>query len=244
MSIVMRDINKSYGAVEALKGVDFHARRGEVMAILGDNGAGKSTLIKILSGALEPTSGTMSVDDKEVKFSKPNDARDAGIGTLYQDLALFDGLSVSMNFYIGREATKFLGFLDYAPMQRHAGELINKYSVRDMNIHNAVGGLSGGQRQIVALARTVGFGGNYVILDEPTSALSPSAAQEVLDVVRQMRDQGIGVILITHNILQAMSVADEVTVLRLGEVAGVRKVSETTEEDIVSLIVGVNQKAA
>lgn len=244
MSIVMRDIKKSYGAVEALRGVDFHARRGEVMAILGDNGAGKSTLIKILSGAIEPTSGTMTVDDQEVKFSKPNDARDAGIGTLYQDLALFDGLSVTMNFYIGREATKGFGFLDYAPMQRHASELINKYSVRNMDINNAVGGLSGGQRQIVALARTVGFGGNYVILDEPTSALSPAAAQEVLEIVRQMRDQGVGVIIITHNIVQAMSVADELTVLRLGDVAGVRKVSETSEEQIVSLLVGVDQKVA
>lgn len=243
MTIEMRSISKSYGAVEALKNVDFTSRPGEVMAILGDNGAGKSTLIKILSGAVEPTSGSIKVDGKEVKFAKPTDAREAGIGTLYQDLAVFDGLNVTMNFFMGREDTAFGGFLNYPKMQRRAHELVARYSVRNIDIHSQLQGLSGGQRQIVALARTVGFGGRFVILDEPTSALSPSAALEVLDVVRGLRDSGIGVIIITHNIAQAMKVADHVTVLRLGEVAGVREIARTTEEEVVRLIVGVGQAA-
>lgn len=243
MSVEMRGINKSYGAVVALKNVDFTARPAEVMAILGDNGAGKSTLIKILSGAVGPTSGTIAVDGREVNFSKPSDARESGIGTLYQDLAIFDGLNVTMNFFIGREEVGFGGFLNYPQMQRRAHELVSRYSVRNIDIHSPVQGLSGGQRQIVALARTVGFGGRFVILDEPTSALSPSAALEVLDVVRRLRDQGIGVIVITHNISQAMKVADHITVLRLGEIAGVREVSKTSEEEVVGLIVGASQAA-
>lgn len=243
MTIEMRGIHKSYGAVEALKNVDFTARPGEVMAILGDNGAGKSTLIKILSGAVEPTAGTITVDGREVALTKPTDAREAGIGTLYQDLALFDGLNVTMNFFMGREDVGFGGFLNYPEMQRRAHKLVSRYTVRNIDIHSPLQGLSGGQRQIVALARTVGFGGRFVILDEPTSALSPSAAVEVLDVVRSLRDRGIGVIIITHNIAQAMKVADYVTVLRLGEVAGVREISKTSEEDVVALIVGVGQAA-
>lgn len=243
MSVEMRGINKSYGAVVALKNVDFTARPAEVMAILGDNGAGKSTLIKILSGAVGPTSGTITVDGREVNFSKPSDARESGIGTLYQDLAIFDGLNVAMNFFIGREEVGFAGFLNYPQMQRRAHELVTRYSVRNIDIHSPLQGLSGGQRQIVALARTVGFGGRFVILDEPTSALSPSAALEVLDVVRRLRDQGIGVIIITHNISQAIKVADHITVLRLGEIAGVREVSKTSEEEVVSLIVGASQAA-
>lgn len=243
MSVEMRGINKSYGAVVALKNVDFTARPAEVMAILGDNGAGKSTLIKILSGAVGPTSGTIAVDGREVNFSKPSDARGSGIGTLYQDLAIFDGLNVTMNFFIGREEVGFGGFLNYPQMQRRAHELVSRYSVRNIDIHSPLQGLSGGQRQIVALARTVGFGGRFVILDEPTSALSPSAALEVLDVVRRLRDQGIGVIVITHNISQAMKVADHITVLRLGEIAGVREVSKTSEEEVVGLIVGASQAA-
>lgn len=243
MSVEMRGINKSYGAVVALKNVDFTARPAEVMAILGDNGAGKSTLIKILSGAVGPTSGTIAVDGREVNFSKPSDARESGIGTLYQDLAIFDGLNVTMNFFIGREEAGFGGFLNYPQMQRRAHELVSRYSVRNIDIHSPLQGLSGGQRQIVALARTVGFGGRFVILDEPTSALSPSAALEVLDVVRRLRDQGIGVIVITHNISQAMKVADHITVLRLGEIAGVREVSKTSEEEVVGLIVGASQAA-
>lgn len=243
MSVEMRGINKSYGAVVALKNVDFTARPAEVMAILGDNGAGKSTLIKILSGAVGPTSGTIAVDGREVNFSKPSDARESGIGTLYQDLAIFDGLNVTMNFFIGREEVGFGGFLNYPQMQRRAHELVSRYSVRNIDIHSPLQGLSGGQRQIVALARTVGFGGRFVILDEPTSALSPSAALEVLDVVRRLRDQGIGVIVITHNISQAMKVADHITVLRLGEIAGVREVSKTSEEEVVGLIVGASQAA-
>lgn len=244
MTIEMRGISKSYGAVEALKDVDFTATRGEVMAIFGDNGAGKSTLIKILSGAIEPTSGTITVDGQEKKFSNPLDAREAGIGTLYQDLAIFDGLDVTMNFYIGREETTFGGFMDFGKMQRRTHELVRKFSVRDIDIHAALEGLSGGQRQIVAITRTTGFGGDFVILDEPTSALSPSAAQEVLAVVRSLADSGIGVIVITHNVAQGLKVADKATVLRLGTVAGVRDAKSTSEEELVSLIVGTNQVAA
>lgn len=243
MTIEMRGISKKYGAVEALKDVDFTATPGEVMAIFGDNGAGKSTLIKILSGAVEPTDGTCTVDGLQKNFKSPIDAHEAGIGTLYQDLAVFDGLDVTMNFFIGREETVFGGFMNFGKMQRQTRELVRRFSVRDIDIHSQLLNLSGGQRQIVAITRTTGFGSDYVILDEPTSALSPSAAQEVLDVVRSLADSGIGVIIITHNVAQGLKVADKVTVLRLGRVVGVVDAKSTSEEELVSMIVGANLPA-
>ena len=243
MTIEMRGISKSYGAVEALKDVDFTATRGEVMAIFGDNGAGKSTLIKILSGSIEPTAGTITIDGVARNFSSPIAAREAGIGTLYQDLAVFDQLDVTMNFFIGREKTKFGGFMAFGKMQRRTLELVRKFSVRNIDIHAPLEDLSGGQRQIVAITRATGFGSDYIILDEPTSALSPSAALEVLDVVRQLADSGIGVIIITLNVAQGLAVADKATVLRLGAVAGVIDAKSTSTEEVVSLIVGTNQLA-
>jgi len=243
MTIEMRGISKKYGAVEALKDVDFTATPGEVMAIFGDNGAGKSTLIKVLSGAIEPTGGTITVDGVQKNFKSPIDAREAGIGTLYQDLAVFDGLDVTMNFFIGREETYFGGFMNFGKMQRQTGELVRRFSVRDIDIHAQLLNLSGGQRQIVAITRTTGFGSDYVILDEPTSAFSPSAAREVLDVVRSLADSGIGVIIITHNVAQGLKVADKATVLRRGRVAGVTDAKSTSEEELVSMIVGTNLAA-
>ncbi len=243
MAIEMSDIAFSYGAVEALNGVDFRVDQGEVVALVGDNGAGKSTLIKVLSGVLEPDRGSITVDGEERVFRSPVDARGAGIETLYQDLALLDNLDVAVNFFVGREKVNRGGFLTFNSMHDEANRIINRYAIRGVDSKALVQNLSGGQRQIVALARAVVFGTKYIILDEPTSALSPAAADEVLKVVRGLSDEGFGVVIITHNVEHAFQVADRLVVLRLGEVAGERERATTTPSEIVSLIVGADELA-
>ncbi len=235
--VQMTGISKRFGQVQALLEVDLPVVPGEVVGLVGDNGAGKSTLMKILAGAIKFDEGTITVDGQEHFFSSPNEAHAAGIEMLYQDLALFDDLSVIANVFIGREVTNFAGFLRFSTLRKRAREIVDAFSVRHIEVNSPVGTLSGGQRQVSALARTVGFGSRYVILDEPTSALSPSAAEEVLDVVRGLADKEIGVIMVSHNLNQVISVCDRVAVLHLGRMAGIRAVKDTTQEEIVSLIV-------
>jgi ABC-type sugar transport system ATPase subunit len=241
MAIEMRDITFSYGAVQALDGVDFEVDEGEVVALVGDNGAGKTTLIKVLSGVLEPGGGTIRVDGEPVTFKSPVDAREAGIETLYQDLALLDNLDVAVNFFIGREKVNGRGFLRFNEMHDEAERIINRHAIRGIDSKVLVQNLSGGQRQIIALARAVEFGTRYVILDEPTSALNPAAAEEVLKMVRDLAAKGFGVVMITHNVEHAFKVADRIVVLRLGKVAGIRDRANTSPSDIVSLIVGAEE---
>jgi ABC-type sugar transport system ATPase subunit len=235
--VQMVGINKRFGQVQALSEADLSVVPGEVVGLVGDNGAGKSTLMKILAGAINFDEGTITVDGQEKSFSNPNEAHDAGIEMLYQDLALFDDLSVVANIFIGREITNVAGFLKFSALRKRATEIVDAFSVRHIEVTSPVGNLSGGQRQVSALARTVGFGSRYVILDEPTSALSPSAAEEVLEVVRGLADKGIGVIMVSHNLNHVLSVCDRVAVLHLGTIAGIRVVKDTTQEEIVSLIV-------
>jgi ABC-type sugar transport system ATPase subunit len=235
--VQMAGISKRFGQVQALLDVDLSVVPGEVVGLVGDNGAGKSTLMKILAGAIKSDEGTITIDGQEHVFSNPNEAHAAGIEMLYQDLALFDDLSVIANIFVAREVTNFAGFLRFSALRKRASEIVDGFSVRQIDVNSPVGNLSGGQRQVSALARTVGFGSRYVILDEPTSALSPSAAQVVLDVVRGLAEKRIGVIMVSHNLNQVISVCDRVAVLHLGRMAGIKTVKDTTPEEIVALIV-------
>ena len=237
MAVDLRSISKSYGAVKAIEDIDLTVERGEVLGLLGDNGAGKSTLMKVLAGATRPDSGEIVVDGESSSFANSTEARAAGIEMLYQDLALFDDMPVVMNMFMGREITNRLGFLRYGEMRRRTKAIVESFSVRSFDVRSPVGRLSGGQRQVSALARTMGFGSRYVILDEPTSALSPSAREEVLGVVRKMAKEGIGVIMVSHDLGHVRQVCDRVAVLHLGTLAGTRRVAETSHQDIVSLIV-------
>ena len=235
--VQMAGISKRFGQVQALLDVDLSVVPGEVVGLVGDNGSGKSTLMKILAGAIKCDEGTITIDGQEHVFSNPNEAHAAGIEMLYQDLALFDDLSVTANIFVGREVTNFAGFLRFSALKKRASEIVDTFSVRHIDVNSPVGILSGGQRQVSALARTVGFGSRYVLLDEPTSALSPSASQEVLDVVRGLAEKGIGVIMVSHNLNHVISVCHCIAVLHLGTMAGIKTVKDTTQEEIVALIV-------
>ena len=238
MRVELTNISKSFGSVQALKDATLSVSSGEVVALVGDNGAGKSTMMKILAGALRPDSGSIKIDGREVQFSNPSHARALGIEMLYQDLALFDELNVTANVFLGREITWFAGFLNFGEMRRRTKEIVDRFSIRQIGINADVGKLSGGQRQVTALARTVGFGSHIVILDEPTSALSPSAAEEVIEVVQNLARQSIGVVMISHNIAHVMEATDRIVILRLGEVAGILNTCDCTPEEVVGLMVG------
>jgi len=235
--VEMKRISKRFGQVQALLDVDFSFIPGEVVGLVGDNGAGKSTLMKILAGAIKYDEGAITIDGQGHVFSNPNEAHAAGIEMLYQDLALFDDLSVIANIFIGREIANPAGFLRFSALKKRSREIIEAFSVRQIDVGSPVSNLSGGQRQVTAVARAVGFGSRYVILDEPTSALSPSAAQEVLGIVRRLAEKGIGVIMVSHNLNHVISVCDRVAVLHLGRMAGIKTVKDTTPEEIVAMIV-------
>lgn len=237
MSVVLQGISKSYGAVKAIEGIDLEVQAGEVVGLLGDNGAGKSTLMKVLAGAVRPDTGTITVDGQEHIFNSSSDARDAGIEMLYQDLALFDDMPVVMNIFMGREVTNRFGFLRYGEMRERARRIVEGFSVRTFDVGSPVGNLSGGQRQVSAIARTMAFGSRYIILDEPTSALSPSARDEVLAIVRDLASRGIGVIMVSHDLGHVRQVCDRVAIMHLGGMAGMRDMASTSQDEIISLII-------
>ncbi|MDT8855099.1 ATP-binding cassette domain-containing protein [Paracoccaceae bacterium Fryx2] len=237
MSVVLRGISKSYGAVKAIEGIDLEVHPGEVVGLLGDNGAGKSTLMKVLAGAVSPDTGSIEIDGKAWVFASSTEARDAGIAMLYQDLALFDDLPVVHNIFMGREITNRFGFLKFGEMRRRAQAIVNSFSVRPFDVRTPSGHLSGGQRQVSALARTTAFGSRYIILDEPTSALSPSARDEVLGIVRDLASKGIGIVMVSHDLGHVRKVCDRVAILHLGGMAGVRDMATTSQDEIISLIV-------
>jgi ABC-type sugar transport system ATPase subunit len=239
----VRGAVKSYGPVRALRGADLLLRPGEVLALLGDNGAGKSTLIKAISGVLALDEGEIRVDGAPVRFTEPGDARAAGIETLHQDLALFDNLSALANFFIGRERRRLrwlgrLGPLDERAMAREWEERLARLEVRIPSAHRDVGVMSGGQRQAVAVLRAVAFASRVVILDEPTAALGVRESRQVLDLVRRLPEQGIAVLLISHNLEHVMQVADRAVVLRQGRTAGEAQPTPDNHEALVSMIVG------
>jgi fructose transport system ATP-binding protein len=242
---------KLFGRVVGLSGVDLTLHRGEVLAVIGDNGAGKSTLIKCLSGAMIPDEGGILVDGAQVHFKRPQDAQVAGIETVYQTLAVAPGLDIASNLYLGREQRKkgplgsVLRMLDAGGMKKHAREHIKALGISTLqNIGQAVETLSGGQRQAVAVARAAAFGSKVVILDEPTAALGVRESNQVLNLVRDLRSRGLGVILISHNMPQVFEVADRIHVQRLGRGAGVISPKSHSMEDAVAIMTGAKTVSA
>jgi simple sugar transport system ATP-binding protein len=234
-----RGVVRRFGHVEALRGVDFTAYPGEIVGLIGDNGAGKSTLVKILSGADQPTAGEILLDGSPVRLDSPQAARDKGIETVYQDLALAADLDPPANLFLGREILRGglwgrLGFLDKKAMSREAAEAIVRLGVSLKDGAAVVADLSGGQRQSVAVARAAMWAKKVIFMDEPTAALGAVQQRMVLDLVRRVRDQGITVVLISHNMQQVLEVCDRVEVLRLGTRVAQLRTQGTTVEDLVS----------
>ncbi|MGW3964866.1 ATP-binding cassette domain-containing protein [Amycolatopsis sp. NPDC005003] len=245
------DLTKHYGSVEALRGASFQARAGEVTALIGDNGAGKSTLVKCLSGAEQPTSGQILLDGAEVHFDSPTTARRLGIETVYQDLAVAPELDPAANLFLGREIHRKgllgkLGMLDKNEMRRQAIEEFQRLGVTLQSTDVPIGSLSGGQRQSVAVARSVVWASKVVFMDEPTAALGVVQRERVLDVIKKVRDKGIAVVLISHNMPEVLSVADRVEVLRLGRRVARFTGPDTKLEDLVAAMTGalVQEEAA
>jgi ABC-type sugar transport system ATPase subunit len=233
----LRDISKSFGQVQALTDVDLEVRRGEVMALVGDNGAGKSTLIKTVAGIHGADSGQIFFEGEEVHITGPRDAARLGIEVVYQDLALCDNLDVVSNMYLGREAHNAAQVLNEAVMEQKTAETLKSLAVTTIrSIRQAVATLSGGQRQSVAVARAVMWNSKVVILDEPTAALGVAQTEQVLALVKRLGEQGLAVILISHNLNDVFAVADRITVLRLGRNVGLFDRKTTTEEEVVAAI--------
>ena len=240
--IEIKNLVKKFGAFTALNGVSLDVYPGEVHALLGDNGAGKSTLIKVLSGVHPMTSGEIKVDGEIVNFTTPRQASDAGIGTVYQDLALNALTSVTRNFFLGRELIKGpagFGLMQMDEMDRITIEEMSKIGINIANPNQPVGTMSGGQRQTLAIARAIYFGAKILILDEPTSALGQKQQMEVLKTIKKVQNLGnIAIILITHNEIHARLIADRFTFLSLGEVIGSGLSSELGNEDVKRLMAG------
>jgi D-xylose transport system ATP-binding protein len=236
----VKGVSKSFGAVHALSDVDLEVDPGEVVALVGDNGAGKSTLVKAIAGVNPPDSGTIEWEGEVVRIRKPTDARDIGIATVFQDLALCDNLDLVENLFLGREEERFT-VLDEITMEKRSMDLLDELAVTTIqDVRTAVGLLSGGQRQSVAIARSLLGEPKVVILDEPTAALGVAQTAEVLSLVERLRDRGFGVILISHNLPDIFAVADRVVVLRLGKNAGEFKVDETDDQEVVAAITGAS----
>jgi D-xylose transport system ATP-binding protein len=235
----MIGISKRFGAVQALTDVDFSVREREVVALVGDNGAGKSTLIKTISGAGPADGGDISFEGEKVSITRPHDSQALGIATVYQDLALCDNLDVVANLFLGRESGR-RGALDEIEMERRASELLRSLAAKIPSVRIPVASLSGGQRQTVAIARSLVGEPRVVILDEPTAALGVAQTAQVLDLIERLKERGHAVILISHNLADVNAVADRIVVLRLGRNAGEFRVGEATQEEIVAAITGAS----
>ncbi len=239
----LRGVVKRFGSVQALSGVDFDVHGGEVVALVGDNGAGKSTLIKVIAGVYVADEGTVEWDGQPVTLSKPGDAQALGVATVYQDLALCDNLDIAANLFLGRECTSY-GILDEVEMERRARDLLQTLSARLPSVRASVASLSGGQRQAVAIARSLLGEPRVVLLDEPTAALGVEQTAQVLELVERLRERGLGVVLISHNLEDVLSVADRIVVLRLGRNAGDFRAAEVSHEELVAAITGAADGAA
>ncbi len=235
--LTMRGIDKHFGAVKALTDVDFWVNEGEVVALVGDNGAGKSTLVKVLAGVYEQDAGTIEFDGDPVHIVSPADAQALGIATVFQDLALCDNLDVVANLWLGRELTSD-GRLDEVGMEQRTWTLLRELSAKIASVRVPVASLSGGQRQTVAIARSLIGEPRVVILDEPTAALGVAQTAEVLNLIERLRERGHGVVLISHNMAEVMAVADRVVVLRLGRNNGEYNAADVTSETLIAAITG------
>ena len=237
----LRNITRNFGAIEALRGISFDIRRGEVVALLGDNGAGKSTLVKIIAGGLEPTSGSVMFGGREANFKSPAEAKAAGIETVYQDLSLCTNVDVVANFFMGREIVKRwfgIPILQEQAMQEATATAIANAGTKIPSLRVNVEHLSGGQRQAIELNRFVHWGGKLVLLDEPFAALGVEQTRRGLDMIKRIAAQGIGVVIITHIMAQAFQVADRIVVIRQGKVAGDVAASGTSPDEVVRMITG------
>ncbi|MFJ9054962.1 ATP-binding cassette domain-containing protein [Streptomyces sp. NPDC102409] len=243
----LRGVSKQFGAVAALSGVDLDVAAGEVVAVVGDNGAGKSTLVKILSGVHAPDAGTISFHGEEVAFDSPGAAHARGIATVYQDLSLCENLDVKANLFLGQELRPWM--LDDVSMERRSWELLRELGARIPALDVPVAALSGGQRQTVAIARALLGRPEVVLLDEPTAALGVAQTAEVLNLIERLKGNGLGTVMISHNMEDVRAVADRVAVLRLGRNNGVFDAREVSSEEVVAAITGaadnaVSQRAA
>jgi D-xylose transport system ATP-binding protein len=245
--LALEGVSKRFGPVQALEGVDFDVRAGEVVALVGDNGAGKSTLVKSIAGINAIDEGRFKFEGREVKISGPSDAVGLGIATVYQDLALCDNLDVVANLFLGQEV---LGSgvgtvthqLDETAMEHRSHELLEQFAVTIPSVRSEVGGLSGGQRQQVAVARSLLGEPKVVLLDEPTAALGVAQTATVLQLIKRLRERGLGVVVISHNLADVFEVADRIFVLRLGRPAGTFDVAGTSREEVVGAITGADAK--
>jgi D-xylose transport system ATP-binding protein len=241
--LALKGVSKSFGPVQALSDVDFEVQSGEVVALVGDNGAGKSTLVKTIAGIHPADEGSILFDGDEVKIHGPTDAVRLGIATVYQDLALCDNLDVVENLFLGREQVgegpaAITRQMDEVTMEKQTGELLSRLAVTIVNLRSEVGTLSGGQRQQTAIARSLLGDPKVVLLDEPTAALGVRQTAQVLELIKRLREEGHGVVVISHNLADVFEVADRVFVLRLGRKAGDFDVREVSQEEVVAAITG------
>ena len=242
----LEGVSKRFGPVQALDRVDFAVHAGEVVGLVGDNGAGKSTLVKAIAGIHSPDAGTIRFEGEEVRIKGPQDATELGIATVYQDLALCDNLDVVANLFLGREqispgSGRVSRQLDEVKMEHETADLLSNLAVTIPSLRSEVGTLSGGQRQQVAVARSLLGEPKVVLLDEPTAALGVPQTKQVLELIRRLRERNLGVVVISHNLADVFAVADRVFVLRLGRAAGEFKAEETTEEHVVGAITGIGE---
>jgi ABC-type sugar transport system ATPase subunit len=239
----VENVSKAYGYVNALIDVSVDVHAGEIVGLVGDNGAGKSTLVKVIAGAHRPDEGAVFVDGEEVEFHSPLDAREQGIETVYQDLALAPDLAVWANLFLGREeyvrgAGRIIGWMNKREMRKRARVELDRLQIPIADVDVAVDDLSGGQRQAVAVARSIAWGKRLVMMDEPTANLGVEEQEKVAALVRRLAEDDIAVLLVSHNLAQVMELAQRVVVLRHGRRVAVRSVGETTREEVVALITG------
>ena len=241
----MRNISIHFGGIKAVDDVSIDVMPGEVVGLLGHNGAGKSTLIKILSGAYKKDTGDIFVDGKNVEINSPRDARDHNIETIYQTLALSDNLDAASNLFLGREITTAFGLLDDTAMEAESRKIMARLNPNFQRFSEPVRSLSGGQRQSVAIARAVYFNARILIMDEPTAALGVHETAMVADLIKELKAQGPGIILISHDTREMMELCDRVSVMKNGQLIGTERVEDVTEDDILSMIImGKNPKRA
>ncbi len=235
--VEMKAIEKHFGGVEAVKSVSVDLYPGEVVGVLGHNGAGKSCLMRILSGAMMPNGGEIHVAGQKSDITSPHDARDLGIETIYQTLALADHLDAPANLFLGRELKTRFGNLDDRRMLREAQEVLRRLNPNFKNLGDPVSSLSGGQRQVIAIARAIYFDVKILIMDEPTAALGPSETAMVADLIRQLQSEGIGIFLVSHDMHDVFDLCDRVVVMNKGRNVGAFKIEDVTKDDVLSLII-------
>ena len=235
------NVSKRFGGVHALKEVSLSLHPGEVLALAGDNGAGKSTLIKVISGVHHPDGGSLRYEGREIKFDNPHQARDCGIETIYQDLALADNLDVGANVFLGREPVRKifgLPFVDRRLMREEAEKTLRALEIHINRLAVPIGSLSGGQRQSVAIGRAIHWKARVLIMDEPTAALGVPEQRKVMEIISNLKESGVGIIFISHNLIDIFQVSDRIMVLRRGSKVGEVRTSETNSDNIVRLMVG------